>query len=337
MHLITLCVSLVSMMATHEYENMKEQLDLEQNLRQKAETYAHEVRSLHQQTDNISLQTVTVIKCLLCLYDNPSFLPSLSTFEIFWPERICFQHKCNSPTAYLNHFLLQMLVKQKEANRQSMILLQQVDPSIQLLKALEDVASVTKTLEEERQQHQEKVNHKKPNTIGPMDNTGLCDRIRQWHSIELFIHKSINTNPLISLTVLENAHISVMRNNNPLCAKSVSHLQSHPVTFNNKSVWSDIKLKSHSIRDIYHSQPSVIQNIICASNWEVPVHQMHLHMIVAARHSQRALWIWSASWVGWASWIDILTGRCSIISKTAFGRIECWTNTSPVNKTHNLK
>ncbi|XP_016409170.1 shootin-1 [Sinocyclocheilus rhinocerous] len=82
----------VSMMATHEYENMKEQLDLEQSLRQKAETYAHE-----------------------------------------------------------------MMVKQKEANRQSMILLQQADPSMQLLKALEDVASVTKTLEEERIQHQEKV------------------------------------------------------------------------------------------------------------------------------------------------------------------------------------
>uniref|UniRef100_A0A671Q9E9 Shootin-1-like n=1 Tax=Sinocyclocheilus anshuiensis TaxID=1608454 RepID=A0A671Q9E9_9TELE len=82
----------VSMMATHEYENMKEQLDLEQSLRQKAETYAHE-----------------------------------------------------------------MMVKQKEANRQSMILLQQGDPSIQLIKALEDVASVSKTLEEERIQHQEKV------------------------------------------------------------------------------------------------------------------------------------------------------------------------------------
>lgn len=33
----------VSMMAANEYEGLKEQLDLEQNLRQKAETYAHEV------------------------------------------------------------------------------------------------------------------------------------------------------------------------------------------------------------------------------------------------------------------------------------------------------
>lgn len=50
-----------------------------------------------------------------------------------------------------------MMVKQKEANRQSMLLLQSVEPSVQLLKALEDVAAITKTLEEERQQHTLKV------------------------------------------------------------------------------------------------------------------------------------------------------------------------------------
>uniref|UniRef100_A0A1A8NGX4 Uncharacterized protein n=1 Tax=Nothobranchius rachovii TaxID=451742 RepID=A0A1A8NGX4_9TELE len=82
----------VSMMAAKEYDGMKEQLDLEQNLRVKAETFAHE-----------------------------------------------------------------MLVKQKEANRQSMLLLQSAEPSIQLLKALEDVSAITKTLEEERLQHQQKV------------------------------------------------------------------------------------------------------------------------------------------------------------------------------------
>lgn len=31
------------MMAANEYEELKEQLDLEQSLREKAETYAHEV------------------------------------------------------------------------------------------------------------------------------------------------------------------------------------------------------------------------------------------------------------------------------------------------------
>nr|XP_023653235.1 shootin-1-like [Paramormyrops kingsleyae] len=82
----------VSMMAAQEYEGLREQLDLEQSLRQKAESYAHE-----------------------------------------------------------------MLVKQKEANRQSMVLLQQSEPSLQLLKALEDLAHLTKTLEQERLQHQQKV------------------------------------------------------------------------------------------------------------------------------------------------------------------------------------
>lgn len=33
------------MMAAQEYDGMKEQLDLEQSLRVKAETYAHEVQS----------------------------------------------------------------------------------------------------------------------------------------------------------------------------------------------------------------------------------------------------------------------------------------------------
>uniref|UniRef100_A0A3B3R125 Uncharacterized protein n=1 Tax=Paramormyrops kingsleyae TaxID=1676925 RepID=A0A3B3R125_9TELE len=82
----------LSMMAAQEYEGLREQLDLEQSLRQKAESYAHE-----------------------------------------------------------------MLVKQKEANRQSMVLLQQSEPSLQLLKALEDLAHLTKTLEQERLQHQQKV------------------------------------------------------------------------------------------------------------------------------------------------------------------------------------
>lgn len=41
------CVSAsaVSTMAAQEYDGMKEQLDLEQSLRVKAETYAHEVKT----------------------------------------------------------------------------------------------------------------------------------------------------------------------------------------------------------------------------------------------------------------------------------------------------
>ncbi|XP_039770609.1 shootin-1-like [Ornithorhynchus anatinus] len=54
-------------------------------------------------------------------------------------------------------FARQMLVKQKEANRQSAILLQGVAPGAQLLAALEEVATLTRTLEEVRQQHKEQV------------------------------------------------------------------------------------------------------------------------------------------------------------------------------------
>lgn len=36
------------MMAAQEYDGMKEQLDLEQSLRVKAETYAHEVKKRSQ-------------------------------------------------------------------------------------------------------------------------------------------------------------------------------------------------------------------------------------------------------------------------------------------------
>lgn len=38
------------MMAAQEYDGMKEQLDLEQSLRVKAETYAHEVKKRPQFT-----------------------------------------------------------------------------------------------------------------------------------------------------------------------------------------------------------------------------------------------------------------------------------------------
>ncbi|CAM4553404.1 unnamed protein product [Lepidochelys olivacea] len=82
----------VSQMAAQEYSEAVQQLEQEQDLRQHAETFAHE-----------------------------------------------------------------MLVKQKEANRQSMILLQNVGPNAQLLQALEEVASLTGMLEEAKQEQQKKV------------------------------------------------------------------------------------------------------------------------------------------------------------------------------------
>ncbi|XP_072436508.1 shootin-1 isoform X2 [Chiloscyllium punctatum] len=82
----------VSTQVTREYEDLRQHLQLEQDLRQQAESYAH-----------------------------------------------------------------QMEVKKQEANRQSVILLANANPSTQLLKALEEVAHATKALEKERFQHQQQV------------------------------------------------------------------------------------------------------------------------------------------------------------------------------------
>ncbi|KAJ6658541.1 hypothetical protein lerEdw1_019928 [Lerista edwardsae] len=54
-------------------------------------------------------------------------------------------------------FARQLLVKQKEANRQSRILIQSTGPDAQLLQALEDIARMTRALEEAGQEHQDKV------------------------------------------------------------------------------------------------------------------------------------------------------------------------------------
>lgn len=51
----------------------------------------------------------------------------------------------------------QMLVEKKEASRQSSILLQSAAPSAQLLRALQEVGSLSRALEEAREQHQQQV------------------------------------------------------------------------------------------------------------------------------------------------------------------------------------
>ncbi|XP_043921937.1 shootin-1-like [Protopterus annectens] len=55
-------------------------------------------------------------------------------------------------------FAHEMLVEQKKLKRQSQILLESTAPNQQLQKALDDIAKITQTLEQERIQHQQKVN-----------------------------------------------------------------------------------------------------------------------------------------------------------------------------------
>ncbi|CAI5784967.1 Shootin-1 [Podarcis lilfordi] len=94
-------VKRVSRLLTEEYGKVSQQLDLEEELRQQAETFAH-----------------------------------------------------------------QMLVKQKEANRQSMILMQNIGPETQLLQAMEEVAKMTRELEEAQQEHQAKVKDLEAQLLG---------------------------------------------------------------------------------------------------------------------------------------------------------------------------
>ncbi|XP_069653753.1 shootin-1-like isoform X2 [Haliaeetus albicilla] len=54
-------------------------------------------------------------------------------------------------------FAHEMLVQKKEANRQSMILLQSSEPSAQLLAALQEVGRLTRALDEARQEQQQRV------------------------------------------------------------------------------------------------------------------------------------------------------------------------------------
>ncbi|XP_061440952.1 shootin-1-like [Rhineura floridana] len=85
-------VKQVSRLLTEEYGKVSQQLNLEEELRQQAETFAH-----------------------------------------------------------------QMLVKQKEASRQSMILMENISPEAQLLQALDEVAKTTQALEVAKEEHQAKV------------------------------------------------------------------------------------------------------------------------------------------------------------------------------------
>ncbi|XP_072354080.1 shootin-1-like isoform X2 [Scyliorhinus torazame] len=105
-------INTVSSMVSREYEELKEHLELEQSLRQLAESYAHQMR-----------------------------------------------------------------VQKQEANRQSMILLENAIPSTQLLKAMEEMASATRTLEEERFQHQQQVKELKEQLDGS-DSKKEIDRLQ---------------------------------------------------------------------------------------------------------------------------------------------------------------
>lgn len=75
----------------------------------------------------------------------------------------------------------QMLVKQKEANRQSMILMQGAEPGAQLLRALDEVAKLTRELEEAKLEHQAKVSTSRFRHKRQMRNWGRATALKVDH------------------------------------------------------------------------------------------------------------------------------------------------------------
>ncbi|KAM3832152.1 shootin-1-like isoform 2-T2 [Vipera latastei] len=118
-------VKQASLLVSEEYGRMSLQLDVEEKRRQQAEIFAHQV--------------------------GPQFLPGMPLFRLrernLWVSENSQGHKQLRP----------MLLKQKEANRQSLILMQNVGAEAQLLQALEQVGQMTRQLEEAKMEHEAKV------------------------------------------------------------------------------------------------------------------------------------------------------------------------------------
>lgn len=105
-----------------EYEALQQTLDLEQNLRTEAESFAREVSPSFSL--NSSVAFLNLIYVLLIFFS-------------FW--------------------LIQMLVEQKKLKRQSQLLLQSCTPSQALQDALSQVAVLTAEVERQRLEHHNQV------------------------------------------------------------------------------------------------------------------------------------------------------------------------------------
>uniref|UniRef100_A0A8I3W3W5 Shootin-1 n=1 Tax=Callithrix jacchus TaxID=9483 RepID=A0A8I3W3W5_CALJA len=115
----------VSILAVEEYEEMQVNLELEKDLRKKAESFAQEPST------------------------HARILPhcGLYTSHCHREVRSQMEEECG----------FHMFIEQNKLKRQSHLLMQSSVPDQQLLKALDENAKLTQLLEEERIQHQQKV------------------------------------------------------------------------------------------------------------------------------------------------------------------------------------
>ncbi|KAB1270872.1 Shootin-1 [Camelus dromedarius] len=129
----------VSMLAVEEYEEMQVNLELEKDLRKKAESFAQEVIILQKPRNDVK--------------NTKQLKEKLEGHAV--AEKIDGRIEMYENDGYV-HFL-QMFIEQNKLKRQSHLLLQSSAPDQQLLKALDDNAKLIRLLEEERIQHQQKV------------------------------------------------------------------------------------------------------------------------------------------------------------------------------------
>uniref|UniRef100_A0A8D0GAN9 Shootin-1 n=1 Tax=Sphenodon punctatus TaxID=8508 RepID=A0A8D0GAN9_SPHPU len=102
----------------------------------------------------VSLLSILVLLCVLCCVF--SYLVSVLAVEEYEELQLNFELEQNLRKK-AESFAQEMFVEQKKLKRQSQLLLQNSAPDQQLLKALDENATLTQILEEERLQHKQKV------------------------------------------------------------------------------------------------------------------------------------------------------------------------------------
>ncbi|XP_064795194.1 shootin-1-like [Oncorhynchus masou masou] len=143
----------VSQLVTEEFTEISQKLDLEQGLRQHAEVFAHQGPSAHINDSHPgSIITHRSTKAAALAEQGELLLQGLRASDV--TDVAC--HRKTKSSSGLNQGPEgsprltdgQVLVKQKETQRQSMVLQQSSETSLQLQHALEQVAHISSTLQE---------------------------------------------------------------------------------------------------------------------------------------------------------------------------------------------
>ncbi|MGH0117341.1 UNVERIFIED_CONTAM: hypothetical protein FKN15_033436 [Acipenser sinensis] len=154
----------VSMLAADEYEELQADFELEKDLRKEAESFAHKLTAttpalIREGEDEHTLSSEACAVSRPFFFhtaDSPCSHPRATASE----DNAALGQLTGKPAVARPDYRVRwctMLVEKKKLKRQSQLLLQNVGPNEQLLKAMEDVSNLTQALEKERIEHQQKV------------------------------------------------------------------------------------------------------------------------------------------------------------------------------------